>query len=253
MLNARAAACPFPPPALLPRTSRQQHARWAVLMQLLPYCLPGAKVRKKKVPQPSTSLSQHQPSTMVSAHARPACAAPSAHACSAVVVGAHRPPPRPACPARTRPPRAPLAPAHARTRTRSPSHHAQGVDLIAGGRNKKVARTAPKSDNVYLKLLVKVGAHACTHACMAWQGSARGHACSRHQGRGGAREHTHAHASMHTPRRANSSHPPCSCTPSWSAARRAASTRWCSSACSRARPTGRPCPCPSSPSSWRTR
>ena len=32
----------------------------------------------------------------------------------------------------------------------------QGVDLIAGGRSKKVHRTAPKSDNVYLKLLVKV-------------------------------------------------------------------------------------------------
>lgn len=33
---------------------------------------------------------------------------------------------------------------------------AMGIDLIAGGRNKKTARTAPKSDNVYLKLLVKV-------------------------------------------------------------------------------------------------
>ena len=32
----------------------------------------------------------------------------------------------------------------------------QGIDLEAGGRNKKVRRTAPKSDNVYLKLLVKV-------------------------------------------------------------------------------------------------
>ena len=32
----------------------------------------------------------------------------------------------------------------------------QGIDLEAGGRNKKVYRTAPKSDNVYLKLLVKV-------------------------------------------------------------------------------------------------
>jgi large subunit ribosomal protein L18e len=28
--------------------------------------------------------------------------------------------------------------------------------LIAGGRNKKTTRTAPKSDNVYVKLLVKV-------------------------------------------------------------------------------------------------
>jgi len=35
-----------------------------------------------------------------------------------------------------------------------------GIDLIAGGRaagrNKKLARTAPKSENVYLKLLVKL-------------------------------------------------------------------------------------------------
>ena len=34
----------------------------------------------------------------------------------------------------------------------------QGIDLKAGGRNKKVHRTAPKSDNPYLKLLVKVRA-----------------------------------------------------------------------------------------------
>jgi large subunit ribosomal protein L18e len=31
-----------------------------------------------------------------------------------------------------------------------------GIDLIAGGRNKRTHRTAPKSDNVYLKLLVKL-------------------------------------------------------------------------------------------------
>eukprot|EP00271_Cylindrocystis_brebissonii_P015789 TRINITY_DN38803_c0_g1_i1.p1 TRINITY_DN38803_c0_g1~~TRINITY_DN38803_c0_g1_i1.p1 ORF type:complete len:188 (+),score=37.49 TRINITY_DN38803_c0_g1_i1:47-610(+) len=31
-----------------------------------------------------------------------------------------------------------------------------GIDLKAGGRNKKTKRTAPKSDNVYLKLLVKL-------------------------------------------------------------------------------------------------
>jgi large subunit ribosomal protein L18e len=31
-----------------------------------------------------------------------------------------------------------------------------GVDLKAGGRNKRVHRTAPKSDNVYIKLLVKL-------------------------------------------------------------------------------------------------
>jgi len=34
--------------------------------------------------------------------------------------------------------------------------HPQGIDLKAGGRNKKKHRTAPKSENVYLKLLVKV-------------------------------------------------------------------------------------------------
>ncbi|KAG2552058.1 60S ribosomal protein L18-2 [Panicum virgatum] len=31
-----------------------------------------------------------------------------------------------------------------------------GIDLVAGGRNKKTKRTAPKSDDVYLKLLVKL-------------------------------------------------------------------------------------------------
>mmetsp|Transcript_39845 Transcript_39845/g.88577 ORF Transcript_39845/g.88577 Transcript_39845/m.88577 type:complete len:188 (+) Transcript_39845:53-616(+) len=31
-----------------------------------------------------------------------------------------------------------------------------GIDLKAGGRNKKVHRTAPKSENVYLRLLVKL-------------------------------------------------------------------------------------------------
>lgn len=36
------------------------------------------------------------------------------------------------------------------------THYTQGVDLVAGGRNTKTHRTAPKSDNVYLKLLVKV-------------------------------------------------------------------------------------------------
>jgi len=33
---------------------------------------------------------------------------------------------------------------------------AMGIDLVAGGRNKKTKRTAPKSDDVYLKLLVKL-------------------------------------------------------------------------------------------------
>ena len=32
----------------------------------------------------------------------------------------------------------------------------QGIDLVAGGRNKRVHRTAPKSKNPYIKLLVKV-------------------------------------------------------------------------------------------------
>ncbi|KAH7424954.1 hypothetical protein KP509_11G033500 [Ceratopteris richardii] len=31
-----------------------------------------------------------------------------------------------------------------------------GIDLPAGGRNKKTKHTAPKSDNVYLKLVVKL-------------------------------------------------------------------------------------------------
>ena len=34
----------------------------------------------------------------------------------------------------------------------------QGVDLIAGGRNKTKHRSTPKSENVYLLLLVKVRA-----------------------------------------------------------------------------------------------
>ena len=34
--------------------------------------------------------------------------------------------------------------------------YSQGIDIEAGGRNKKKARTAPKSENVYLKLLVKL-------------------------------------------------------------------------------------------------
>ncbi|RZC80730.1 hypothetical protein C5167_043320 [Papaver somniferum] len=39
-------------------------------------------------------------------------------------------------------------------------HHHQkkkmGIDLIAGGKSKKTKRTAPKSDDIYLKLLVKL-------------------------------------------------------------------------------------------------
>ncbi|GFH31863.1 ribosomal_L18e/L15P domain-containing protein, partial [Haematococcus lacustris] len=37
-----------------------------------------------------------------------------------------------------------------------------GKDLKAGGRSKKVHRTEPKSENVYLKLLVKAGGEAMT-------------------------------------------------------------------------------------------
>ncbi len=48
----------------------------------------------------------------------------------------------------------------------------QGIDLEAGGRNKTKHRTAPKSDNVYLKLLVKVGrADAAGSAGALWPGS----------------------------------------------------------------------------------
>ncbi|MBA0645242.1 hypothetical protein Goklo_013364, partial [Gossypium klotzschianum] len=32
----------------------------------------------------------------------------------------------------------------------------QGIDLVAGGKSKKTKRTAPKSDDIYLKLLVKL-------------------------------------------------------------------------------------------------
>ncbi|KAL4341204.1 hypothetical protein GQ457_08G004920 [Hibiscus cannabinus] len=38
-------------------------------------------------------------------------------------------------------------------------HHqpsAMGIDLVAGGKSKKTKRTAPKSDDIYLKLLVKL-------------------------------------------------------------------------------------------------
>ena len=41
----------------------------------------------------------------------------------------------------------------------------QGIDLEAGGRNKRKHRTAPKSENVYLKLIVKVGT-VCVHPAL---------------------------------------------------------------------------------------
>ncbi|TQD84216.1 hypothetical protein C1H46_030306 [Malus baccata] len=34
--------------------------------------------------------------------------------------------------------------------------YSQGIDLVAGGKSKKTKRTAPKSDDIYLKLLVKL-------------------------------------------------------------------------------------------------
>ncbi|KAL0692369.1 hypothetical protein Bca4012_059549 [Brassica carinata] len=43
-----------------------------------------------------------------------------------------------------------------RRRRHSTAPQAMGIDLIAGGKSKKTKRTAPKSDDVYLKLLVKV-------------------------------------------------------------------------------------------------
>nr|CAD1829812.1 unnamed protein product [Ananas comosus var. bracteatus] len=46
-------------------------------------------------------------------------------------------------------------PVSSRSSRRKPSA-AMGIDLVAGGRSKKARRTAPKSDDVYLKLLVKL-------------------------------------------------------------------------------------------------
>ena len=36
------------------------------------------------------------------------------------------------------------------------AYDTQGIDLKAGGKSKKTKRTAPKSNDIYLKLLVKV-------------------------------------------------------------------------------------------------
>ncbi|KAG7030142.1 60S ribosomal protein L18-3, partial [Cucurbita argyrosperma subsp. argyrosperma] len=41
-------------------------------------------------------------------------------------------------------------------RSPSPSQKGRGIDLVAGGKSKKTKRTAPKSDDIYLKLLVKL-------------------------------------------------------------------------------------------------
>ncbi|KAL0382939.1 UNVERIFIED_CONTAM: 60S ribosomal protein L18-2 [Sesamum calycinum] len=38
----------------------------------------------------------------------------------------------------------------------SNSSHGRGIDLVAGGKSKKTKRTAPKSNDIYLKLLVKL-------------------------------------------------------------------------------------------------
>lgn len=40
--------------------------------------------------------------------------------------------------------------------TAAAAEAAMGIDLVAGGRNKRTKRVAPKSDDVYLKLLVKL-------------------------------------------------------------------------------------------------
>ncbi|WZY96306.1 hypothetical protein YC2023_068635 [Brassica napus] len=40
--------------------------------------------------------------------------------------------------------------------TTSPEKATMGIDLIAGGKSKKTKRTAPKSEDVYLKLTVKL-------------------------------------------------------------------------------------------------
>ncbi|KAA3470999.1 60S ribosomal protein L18-2 [Gossypium australe] len=37
-----------------------------------------------------------------------------------------------------------------------PASAAMGIDLVAGGKSKKTKRTAPKSDDIYLKLIVKL-------------------------------------------------------------------------------------------------
>ena len=54
---------------------------------------------------------------------------------------------------------------------------AQGVDLIAGGRNKTKHRTTPKSENVYLLLLLKVSSAPtrCARRSMPLPPPARAH------------------------------------------------------------------------------
>jgi hypothetical protein len=63
----------------------------------------------------------------------------------------------------------------ARARAHRPARAArpQGIDLKAGGRNCKKHRDAPKSDNVYLKLLVKVRARAPAEVGCAAAGDTR--------------------------------------------------------------------------------
>ena len=109
---------------------------------------------------------------------------------------------------------------------------AQGIDLVAGGRNKKVHRTAPKSENVYLKLLVKVRRLARGKSALA----------SRARARPSPRRRAHSLTSHTHTQHASSTASSC-------AARRATSTRSCSSACSCRRQTARRCRSLSSPSS----
>ncbi|CAI9785601.1 unnamed protein product [Fraxinus pennsylvanica] len=44
----------------------------------------------------------------------------------------------------------------ARLKPAPPPAEAMGIDLVAGGKSKKTKRTAPKSNDIYLKLLVKL-------------------------------------------------------------------------------------------------
>ena len=118
---------------------------------------------------------------------------------------------------------------------------AQGIDLKAGGRNKKKHRTAPKSENVYLKLLVKVRHGLVGHSSR--QGLPRPLPVSRSKPAGNsacARPQMHVGISRPLPSvisltltctcDSQLTAPACrlrSCTLSWRGGPTAASTRWC--------------------------
>jgi hypothetical protein len=124
----------------------------------------------------------------------------------------------------------------------APAAPPQGIDLKAGGRNCKKHRDAPKSDNVYLKLLVKVrrgrGLRRRSGGRRGGGGGGGGAASSGPPHRSWAGLELHARARSRCVPRCRSRRlcppgpPPGSCTASWSAAPRATSTRSCSSACS---------------------